>query len=413
MNYFTRAPKISLKNSRGVSDQQLTQHLSELEDLAGKLKGEVMIYELCQRVQTFLHEHNKPGYSSFYEEMVLKQQERIQVELQEKQLKADKERQVLQDEILKRQEALKAEMRNRRESTRLSLESDAILSQSIPSSPLERVRTYSRRRCMSTSESSEGSLCEHRGTKLIHFDNTRGERQVYRGKCLGHSTKGSIVYAGVDMITGELLAITEWTLKCTKSKDLDNGETSDLQHSMKQIASIEQELNHLYKLHHSNLVHYLNMKYLQDKDNIIIYTLQEFVVGTTCSFYLTESIPVATDMLRYMALGIVTALECLHENNVVHKDLRDSSVHVDKNGIVRLSDYSLDKRLSDIYQSSCTAKVEHDFPTIQGRGGKKADIYRLGILLLSLLKGSIVTQKEVDIDPTLPVFLILFYLIIY
>lgn len=62
--------------------------------MADQLKGEVMIYELAQQVQQFLHEHNKPGYSSFYEEMVSRQQEKIQCEIQKKQLKEDKERQV-------------------------------------------------------------------------------------------------------------------------------------------------------------------------------------------------------------------------------------------------------------------------------------------------------------------------------
>ena len=276
--FLFRAPKIILKNSKGLSNQQLADYLLQLEDLAEKLTGEVMIFELCQHIQKFLHENNKPGYSSFYEEMVLKQQERINYELKEKQLKEDKERQVIQDEISKRKEALKSEMRNRRESARLSLENDNLLSQSIPSSPYERVRTWSRRRCMSTSECSENSLCEHRGTKLLHFDNNKGERQVHRGKCLGHSAKGSVVYAGVDMVTGELLAITEWTLKFVTSAD-HKTETSNLQHSMKQIISIEQELNHLHRLHHPNLVQYLNMKYLQDKDNVIIYILQEFVVS--------------------------------------------------------------------------------------------------------------------------------------
>lgn len=184
--------------------------------------------------------------------------------------------QILQDEIQKRQEALRSELRDRKEMLRLSVESDN-MSLSIPSSPRERVRTYSRRRCVSTSESSETSLCEHRGTKLLCFDNNKGERQVHRGKCLGHSGKGSVVYAGVDMTTGELLAITEWTLKC--NNDLTENETTNLQHYLKQIASLEQELNHLHKLHHVNLVHYLNMKYMQDNNNIIIYILQEFVVS--------------------------------------------------------------------------------------------------------------------------------------
>ena len=244
-----------------------------------------MIYELCQHVQKFLHEHNKPGYSSFYDEMESKRKEKMQYEEQEQKRKQEKEQQLMHNQILKRQEALKSENRNRRGSGRLSFESDAILSQSIPSSPHERVRSYSRRRCMSTSESSESSLCEHRGTKLLHFDNNKGNRQVHCGKCLGHSTKGSAVYAGVDMTTGELLAVTEWILKCGVTGEQDNGETSNLQHSMKQIASIEQELNHLHKLHHPNLVQYLNMKYFQDKDNIIIYTLQELVVIITLNCY--------------------------------------------------------------------------------------------------------------------------------
>jgi len=59
-----------------------------------KLMGEVMIFELSQHVQKYLHEHNKPGYSSFYEEMVSRHQEKIQYEMQEKQMKEDKERQV-------------------------------------------------------------------------------------------------------------------------------------------------------------------------------------------------------------------------------------------------------------------------------------------------------------------------------
>lgn len=110
-----------------------------------------------------------------------------------------------------------------------------------------------------------------------------------------------------------------------------------------------------------------------------------------------ENIPVDVDMLRHLATGVLEALRYLHENNVVHKDLRDTSVYIDHTGVIRLSDYSLDKRLSDMYHSNSLAKTEHDFPTIQGRSGKKADIYRYGILLLSLLKGSIISGEEIDL----------------
>ncbi|XP_012229735.1 eIF-2-alpha kinase GCN2 [Linepithema humile] len=392
--YPNEVPTIQLQDSRGLSHQQVAVLSSELENLATKLKGEVMIFELSQHVQKYLHEHNKPGYSSFYEEMVSRHQERIQYEMQEKQMKEDKERQVLQDAIQKRQEALKAEKRNRKETIRSTTDSETIF-RSIPSSPHERGVNRFRRRCASTSENLDGSLCEHRGTKLVHFDSNKGERQVHCGKCLGHSPKGSVVYGGVDMITGELLAITEWTIKCATAND---SEAIDIHLAMKAIASLEQELNHLYKLHHPNLVHYLNMKYINDvqNNNIVISILQEFVVGTTCSSFL-DNIPVDIEVLRYLATGILEALRYLHENDVVHKDLRETSIYIDRMGVVRLSDYSLDKRLSDMYHSNSLAKTEHDFPTIQGRGGKRADIYRYGILLLTFLKKPVASEDEIDL----------------
>ncbi|XP_068966649.1 eIF-2-alpha kinase GCN2 isoform X3 [Bombus flavifrons] len=271
--YPDEVPNIELENSRGLSHQQVAVLYAELVELTKQLQGEVMIFELTQHVQKYLHENNKPSYSSFYEEMVSRRQEKIEYEMLEKQLKEDKERQVLQDEIQKRQEALKAELRNRKESIRLYCDRSNNPSQSIPSSPQERSRIYSRRRCASSSESSDGFLCEHRGTKLLHFDHNKGERQVYRAKCMGHSTKGSVVYAGVDMTTGELFAISEWTLKVNNKIEENN-----IQHIMKQVGSLEQEVNHLHKLHHPNLVHYLNMKYLQEEDDVLIYVLQEFVL---------------------------------------------------------------------------------------------------------------------------------------
>ncbi|XP_029040075.2 eIF-2-alpha kinase GCN2 isoform X2 [Osmia bicornis bicornis] len=378
--YPVEVPKIVLKNGRGLSDQQIAILYDELMELTKRLQGEVMILELAQHVQKYLYENNKRRYNSFYEEMISRHQEKIKYEMLEKQLKEDKERQVLQDEVQKRQEALKAELRNRRESLRLFSDASNNSFQVIPLSSQEKSRIYSRRRCVSTSETLDGVLCEH-----------TDDREVYRARCMGHSTQGSVVYAGVDTTTGELFAISEWMLKTTNKSN-----ESNTQHVIKQIGSLEQEINHLHKLHHPNLVHYLNMKYLQDGETIVIYILQEFVVGTSCSFFLLENIPVDIDLLRYLATGILSALRYLHENNVVHKDLRDTSIYIDRTGLVKLLDYSLNKRLSDIYQSCTAIKSVPDFPSIQSRGGKKADIYRFGALMFSLLNGIVVSGDQID-----------------
>lgn len=59
---------------------------------------------------------------------------------------------------------------------------------------------------------------------------------------LGHSTRGSVTYAGVDMATGEMVAIIEWSFKLKPKNtenvtchDPDSKSSSDLTDYMKQV----------------------------------------------------------------------------------------------------------------------------------------------------------------------------------
>lgn len=164
---------------------------------------------------------------------------------------------------------MKAELRNMRESSRMDNETSP---QSMPTSPLERFRSYSKRRSASLYETYDCNCFEQKD-KVLSFENNKQERQINRLPCLGHSKKGPVVFLGVDLSTGEQFAVTEWNLRCD---DEDKDKTQLL---LKQIASIEQEMNHLYKLYHRNLVHYLNMSYSHEKTHLTIHILQEFIVN--------------------------------------------------------------------------------------------------------------------------------------
>ncbi|XP_046402509.1 eIF-2-alpha kinase GCN2 [Ischnura elegans] len=441
--YPDQLPSISLENSKGLSCQNISQLKTELESLAHSRRGEEMIFELAQHVQKFLHQHNKPGFKSFYEEMQSRLEQQNLQQQQLKKLKEDRERQAIQEEIRKKREALKEEAirrrrRRRGESEDKETEADegvvlgSIQTKNGLGGPLTdksiarsrscsmiRASSFPLRRSKTISEGTDIDHCDHRGTRIVHFNN-RGERQVQRGKCLGHGQRGSVVYSAVDITTGELLAVVEWTMRCSRGATynskvnnsvpkksptaLSRNEESvhqDMANYLKQITSIEQELNFLQKLSHPNLVHYINMKYIQEKDCLVILILEEFVIGTNLALYLTENLSVDTDILRHCAIGVLNALDYLHHNNVVHKDLRDTSVYIDRSGVIKLGDYSLDKRLSDIYQSSAAERAENIFPPSVGRGGKKADIYRFGILLLSLINGCIITDSSPEIPTTI------------
>ncbi|GLV39622.1 Gcn2 [Carabus blaptoides fortunei] len=365
-------PKIFLERSRGMSDVLLTELKIQLETKALELKGEVMVFELAQHVQAFLHDHNKPGYKSFYEEMLSRQRQKQQQQQEAKQLEEDRERQVMQFEIHRRQEILRSEVKLRREHNSSSSSEPTDLT--VPNC----------KKNTSVSDYGDDNLCEHKGTELLIFDSSV-ERRVQKGRCLSHSDRGCVIYSGLDLQTGDILAVTEWKVSTR--------DHCDINHSLKQVNSSEQEFTYLSKLRHSNLVRYLNMKYLQEKEQIIIYVLQEFVLGANCNaLFIRENLPVDMDMLRYIACGVLSALDFLHRNNVVHKELRDSCIFIDNNGIIKVSGYSLEVKLWELTTQTQSTESYN----------KKTDIYKFGLFMLSLMKGSEIDKTGVEISPALP-----------
>ncbi|XP_076353947.1 eukaryotic translation initiation factor 2 alpha kinase Gcn2 isoform X2 [Tachypleus tridentatus] len=423
-NYPNEPPHFSLKNPVGLSNHAVEELREQLVEISEKLKGEVMILELAQHVQKYLHLHNTPRYQSFYDEMLSnkkhleeKQAEALERQKERQKLLEEKQRQAIQEEIQRKKEALKEEARKRREQihqsspnrTRSEHEDKEIVekykkerspstSRSKSNSPTPKLSASSRRK--STSRCEED--CNHGKITVLTFNN-KDKRTIQRGHCLGHSPRGSAVFAGMDTNTGELLTITEWVIKwrhlsrkpTSAEMEVFRKESSAY---LKQISSIEQEFGSVIRLYHRNLVHYLGLKYMLEKDKIVIHVLQQHVPGSTLSLYLHENIPLESSMLRHYACGILEALNYLHNNSVVHKNLRDTSVFIENTGLVRVADFSVDKRFYDLYCSTKNENEDQDYPPSVGRGGKKADIYRLGILLLSLIKGELVT----DMHPVIP-----------
>ncbi len=74
--FSDRLPKISLENEKGLSVDQVKQLHKCLVKRANQLVGFEMIYELCQSVQEYLYDNNKPPAKSFYEQRLDEQQYR-------------------------------------------------------------------------------------------------------------------------------------------------------------------------------------------------------------------------------------------------------------------------------------------------------------------------------------------------
>lgn len=345
--YPNEAPRVDVCNQKGISNQALAGLRSELQELTRHLIGEVMILDLAQHVQRFLHQHNTPQLGSFYDEMLKnrERQEKEKARVHQQQLnrqrqEEEKQREAFELEIRRHQQEMKVEARKR--------------------------RTHSR-----SADGREKNHCMHK-PEILNFVSKAGVHPVHKGSCLGHSEDGNVTFGGLDLITGELVCIVEWSLK-----------------SDQHVAAIEQELQALTKLKHGNLVHYLGCMYVPQKR--VLYLLQEFVKGSSLSTYTTHGIPMDTTLLRNYVTGIVHALQFLHQNSVVHKDLKESSIFVDNFGVVKVADFSIHKKIMDL----CFAKTSDGM----AKAKKKGDIFQLGKILLSLLQGEPATST--DIPPNL------------
>lgn len=171
---FYSSPKISLEDTKGLSDVQKNELIKELHELCEQKKGEVVIYDLTQTVQAFLHKHNKAPCGSFYDQMLLERNKRDEALEQQKAQRLSHEQQLIRDEVLKRKEILRQEDRWGREVRRS-------MSEQSP-----------KHRSNSSTEMTDHPLdgtqnrCElHLSSEDLYF--TTVGRKIRRGCCLGNS----------------------------------------------------------------------------------------------------------------------------------------------------------------------------------------------------------------------------------
>lgn len=159
--------------------------------------------------------------------------------------------------------------------------------------------------------------------------------------------------------------------------------------------NLEQEFNYLIKLKHKNLLHYLNIRneFFDADKKVIVQILQEFLLGSNCrSLLFYENATVDMELLKHIVQGILSALDYLHRNNVVHKEINDTCVYLNHKGVVKVANYSIDKKLSDLTSHNQTASNYN----------KKTDILKVGVLILSLIHNASIAEDERDIPKSVP-----------
>ncbi|XP_029456049.1 eIF-2-alpha kinase GCN2 isoform X2 [Rhinatrema bivittatum] len=425
-------PDLDLKNVKGLSNENVNLLKSRLQQLAKELCGEVMIYELADCVQSFLAACNKPPSKSFHEEMLRnlqKQQEKLakeeqrraqEVRQKEEQMKLEILNEIQRREEEKREEKKKKEMakQDRLENVSFSNQEDLPSAGLKPSTIINETCDHNgnRHRTNSTGRSRrDRQLSVHSNEdcstsyELLHFHiGGYGLQTVHRGKCIGKNEQlGKSTYNALEVSTGNFVIVYEWILHWRKKmgKFLTSQEKEKVEKCKKQIWGAETEFGSLMKLKHPGLVQYIAMNFQDQEDCFLVHIVVEHVNGPSLtSCYLNRQLLVPMDQLRSYTSQLLSALDYLHTNSVVHKMLTASTILLDSAGNIKLTDYSLSKRLADTCKEDVfeQTKVRFSESALPTKSGKKGDIWHLGLLLLSLSQGKVVSEYPVVIPRDLP-----------
>ena len=166
-----------------------------------------------------------------------------------------------------------------------------------------------------------------------------------KGELLGRGAYGN-VYMGMTA-TGELIAVKEVTL-LSSSKE-----------AAQALESLQREIALLQSLCHPHIVQYLGSELIEPAapSSSLLYpsspqrTLNiflEYVSGGSIHSLLQKFGAFQIGVVRSFIGQVLCGLVYLHDNGIVHRDIKGANVLVDSRGQVKLADFGASKQLSSV-----------------------------------------------------------------
>lgn len=161
--------------------------------------------------------------------------------------------------------------------------------------------------------------------------------------------------------------------------------------SLKDIIGEIQILNHLTEIGVKNVVSYYENQ-INEQANPLkydIYILMEYL--TSFSEYVEKNNLSVRDVIR-LGKDILNALEACHDNQIIHRDIKDDNIFVGHDGTFKLGDFGVSKKLQDRFVAeSVKGTLSYIAPEVYLKTQKydyTVDLYSLGIVLYKLLNGN-------------------------
>jgi serine/threonine-protein kinase len=136
------------------------------------------------------------------------------------------------------------------------------------------------------------------------------------------------------------------------------------------------------------------MKIYADDHRSGLYMVMEWCEGRLLRQILTQEGKLAPERAIKITLGILRALDYIHNHGVVHRDLKPENIMVDDQDNIKLIDFGIAsiegaKRLTYTGYTQALGTPDYIAPEqVKGkRGDARSDLYAVGIMLYEMLSG--------------------------
>ncbi|KAF2087182.1 Pkinase-domain-containing protein [Saccharata proteae CBS 121410] len=242
-----------------------------------------------------------------------------------------------------------------------------------------------------------------RGSRLIQLESipqdtlpvqTQPQRQPtfkwMKGQLIGKGTFGR-VYLGMNMTTGELIAVKQVEVK-------PNVAGTDKDRMKELVKALDQEIDTMQHLDHPNIVQYLGCERKEYSISIFL----EYIPGGSVGSCLRKHGKFEESVVSSLTRQTLEGLAYLHREGILHRDMKADNILLDLDGTCKISDFGISKKTDNIYGNDITNSMQGSVfwmaPEVirsQGQGySAKVDIWSLGCVVLEMFAGRRPWSKE-------------------
>ncbi|KAJ4293988.1 cAMP-dependent protein kinase catalytic subunit [Kalmusia sp. IMI 367209] len=153
---------------------------------------------------------------------------------------------------------------------------------------------------------------------------------------------------------------------------------------MKQVEHTNDERRMLQQVKHPFLITLWGT--FQDSKNL--YMVMDFVEGGELFSLLRKSQRFPNPVAKFYAAEVTLALDYLHAQNIIYRDLKPENLLLDRHGHLKITDFGFAKEVPDITWTLC-GTPDYLAPEVVASKGynKSVDWWSLGILIFEMLCG--------------------------